>query len=354
MNPNKNTPVISVGASFGKNSLTHSPAARLDWDTYKEILKNIEFACLDYTCINPSTGDLLLIDRATPPQQGLWFFGGRVDYSKPLKDTGVSFAKKELGLDIDASRIDAVTVIQTAFSEASPEDTSFGRSTLNVDAAITLTPQEIDRVNSLIAKSHSDTEFSSIGWHSQEDIIRGDYPWALKHFVRTLQEQQAAAALMQEQIYGSDESTFAGLGRAAKRLIGKGPKTLQEQAIEENEQRSDPKFIKQQEEKKNRAIEQISAEAKLPKDIVSILYKYSAPFINTAIQYYKKMFVNNKPKNKQTADSIANILNNNDNDEAIIRDLNKYGLPVPPIKSINGPALRAVLIAVSKALDTQN
>ena len=183
---------------------------RLPDAEYGIALDCIVKACSDMLLVSADGSKVLLGRRIVYPQPDWWFVGGRIMPGETPTKSCSRLLKRELGLDIDPLRLQAICSQSLAWGMREQQPKDHGTTDLQVVFMLQLTEAEETSVV-LDPKEYSDS-----GWFEPAEIVDQEekYHPALRFAVSSLLAQQACADLRKAVADGAEDAEIAALARA--------------------------------------------------------------------------------------------------------------------------------------------
>jgi len=94
--------------------------------TYGEALSSLAIDCVDLLVYNPRTEKILIGTRQQEPHAGDWVIGGRMGAGQTIAQSAADNMKRELGLDIDASKLQNVGRYNLIWDSRAQQHTPLG------------------------------------------------------------------------------------------------------------------------------------------------------------------------------------------------------------------------------------
>jgi hypothetical protein len=313
-----------AGDHFSSGQLPHIPEGTLPDSIYKDVERNIVYACTDVALRNPSTGEIFLGTRQTEPQLGRWLIGGRNQYDASVIDNASLQVKNDLGIDITPGRFKFISSYSTTFPIAAPGREDHGRHTLNSVMLAELTDEEVQLLNEKIKNHQISDEYSGGGWFNPDKIAQkdSDFPDLLKSFIRDLRKYDRS--------YEQDWT----------------------EAIEENQKREKHETTEDINERLKRSSEILQNQFAVltPSESLDIVQK-SGDNSQYAIRWART--VSSDTPVKELAELLDSILNKSPyiGDYVVRKLLASNGIIAPEVYSDNGPTMRSILHGARLALE---
>ena len=147
---------------------------------YGEALDTLVKACSDMLLLSPDGKRIFLGKRLVHPQPDWWFVGGRIFPGETPARSCCRLLKRELGLDIDPSRLQPVCCQSLAWGMREQLPKEHGTTDAQYVLSLQLSDAEVDKV------VLDPKEYETSQWLEPESILAGHFHPALKFAVSSL------------------------------------------------------------------------------------------------------------------------------------------------------------------------
>ncbi len=150
-------------------------------EVYAEILSGVVVSCVDLLIYNPKSEKFLIGTRQQEPQVGDWVIGGRMRAGEQIASAAARNVKRELGLEIDSSKLRTVGHYQLIWDSREQKHTPLGvlddetnptkiagySTGCHMSSTLELYPLDDKELQEL---DHNE-EYSSLRWLSPDEIL---------------------------------------------------------------------------------------------------------------------------------------------------------------------------------------
>lgn len=147
---------------------------------YGEALDTLVKACSDMLLLSPDGKRIFLGKRLVHPQPDWWFVGGRIFPGETPARSCCRLLKRELGLEIDPSRLQPVCCQSLAWGMREQLPKEHGTTDAQYVLSLQLSDAEVDKV------VLDPKEYETSQWLEPESILAGHFHPALKFAVSSL------------------------------------------------------------------------------------------------------------------------------------------------------------------------
>jgi 8-oxo-dGTP pyrophosphatase MutT (NUDIX family) len=175
-------------------------------EAYGSALDCLVKACSDMLLVSLD-GKVFLGKRRVHPQPDWWFVGGRIFPGETPIASCQRLLRRELGLEIEASRFSAVCAQSLAWGMRQQEPKDHGTTDSQVVLTLQLEPPEVSKVV-LDEKEYVDSQ-----WIAPDAILSGHFHPALKVAVRSLIAARKVRELEAAVAAAANDAAVAALAR---------------------------------------------------------------------------------------------------------------------------------------------
>ena len=162
---------------------------RLPDKEYGEALDCLVKACSDMLLLSPDGGKVFLGKRLVQPQPDWWFVGGRIFPGETPARSCCRLLKRELGLEIDPSRLQPVCCQSLAWGMREQPPKEHGTTDSQYVLSLRLSAAEVEKV------VLDPSEYETSQWLEPSTILAGDFHPALKFAVHALAAREKMGEL---------------------------------------------------------------------------------------------------------------------------------------------------------------